>query len=191
MMSCSVIDVITTEPQLAVRSARLTDVDLLNHWDTKPHIRRAVSIDGSSSFDADWEFELSNQSEVSRFFIAELNQRAFGAMQIIDPANEPTHYWGPISDTRRAIDIWIGEESMLGQGLGTQMMSFAIDYCFKNKHVNAIVIDPLINNYASHRFYQRLGFQPMLRLHFSPESDCLIFMLTRTTWQQRPIQKSG
>jgi aminoglycoside 6'-N-acetyltransferase len=34
-------------------------------------------------------------------------------IQIIDPAQEETHYWGDVEAELRAIDIWIGEESDL------------------------------------------------------------------------------
>lgn len=40
-------------------------------------------------------------------------------LQIIDPYEEETHYWGPIKKNKRAIDIWIGEEKNLNKGYGT------------------------------------------------------------------------
>jgi len=167
---------------LTLRVASVADAAQLYRWDEQPHVRKAVSVSGEHSFDADWEKELAEQSEFSSFYIAEIKGQPIGALQITDPAQEPTHYWGAISTTRRAIDIWIGEPSQLGKGYGSQMMTFAIEKCFAEPSVAAVLIDPLINNTASHRFYKRLGFRFLLRQQFGVESDCFIFILTRQRW---------
>jgi len=62
------------------------------------------------------------------------------------------------------------------------MMRFAIKKCFAEPSVLAVLIDPLITNTASHRFYRRLGFQLLLRRQFDSDSDCLVFILTRQQW---------
>ena len=89
-----------------------------------------------------------------------------GFVQIIDPAEEESHYWGDVPANLRAIDIWIGEEAYLGKGHGTEIMRLAIDRCFAPPEVTAIIIDPLVSNTRSHRFYQRLGFAPIERRSF-------------------------
>jgi len=52
----------------------------------------------------------------NQYFIAVLDGRPIGAMQIIDPFTEQTHYWGEIEPNLRAIDIWIGAAEDLGKG---------------------------------------------------------------------------
>ena len=69
--------------------------------------------------------------------IAELNGQPIGAMQIIDPHFERTHYWGEIEPNLRAIDIWIGEPDCLGMGYGETMMRLALQRCFANPRVSA------------------------------------------------------
>jgi RimJ/RimL family protein N-acetyltransferase len=54
----------------------------------------------------------------------------------------------------RAIDIWIGEESDLGRGYGTEMMRLALDRCFADQAVKAVLLDPLTRNTRAHRFYR-------------------------------------
>jgi aminoglycoside 6'-N-acetyltransferase len=61
--------------------------------------------------------------------IAELDGRAIGFIQIIDPAQEESHYWGTMPEGFRAIDIWIGLESDLGKGYGTEMMRQSMAGC--------------------------------------------------------------
>lgn len=59
------------------------------------------------AFDCDWAGDLRSRTS-SRVYIGELDGRPIGAMQIIDPHREATHYWGDIEPNLRALDIWIG-----------------------------------------------------------------------------------
>ena len=170
-----------------LRPAVPADATLLHAWDREPHVIRAVTDDPAAEeafIDADWEQELSDQSPVSFFLIGEDNGRPVGAMQVIDPQLEPTHYWGEIEPNLRALDIWLGPADALGRGVGTTMMIQAIDACFAAPEVTAIVIDPLASNADAHRFYQRVGFRPVERRLFGPD-DCLVHRLERAEWEAR------
>ena len=171
-----------TEDDLNIRQASLDDVDMLYRWDSKPHVRAATSNDGSTGFDAVWEEELRHREDGTEFLIAEVGGMPIGAMQIIDPALEQTHYWGDVATNLRAIDIWIGEEEYIGQGYGALMMRFAIERCFSEPQVEAILIDPLASNTRSHRFYRRLGFVFVEQRQFDETSDCFVFRLSRDSW---------
>jgi aminoglycoside 6'-N-acetyltransferase len=78
--------------------------------------------------------------------LLELGGRPIGAMQIIDPHTEATHYWGEIEPNLRAIDIWIGAAEDLSKGYGETMMRRAFQICFAEPTVTAIVSDPLASN---------------------------------------------
>ena len=170
-----------------LRPATAADADLLAAWDREPHVI-TCSIDDPDAEVAfggiPWREELEAQSDVSFYRIAELDGRPVGVMQIIDPHLEPTRYWGDIEPGLRAIDIWIGPKDALGRGIGTRMMTLALDACFADPGVRAIVIDPLNSNTDAHRFYQRLGFEPEGRRMFE-EDDCLVLRLTRARWEAR------
>ena len=174
---------------LTIRPATVTDIGILYEWDDKPHVKAAVSNSGTSSFDIVWEEEIGERSDGTEFFIAEVSSegssRAIGALQIINPATERTHYWGSAVPNQRAIDIWIGEEEFIGQGYGTQMMAFAINHCFEPMEVTTVLIDPLANNTRSHKFYKTLGFEFLERRQFDDESDCFVFKLTREVWENK------
>ena len=170
------------EAKFNIRVAKVLDAELLYRWDEKPHVMAATSNDGSTSFDAKWEEELLPRSDGTVFFIAEVDNVPIGAVQIINPATEKTHYWGAVASNLRAIDIWIGEESYIGIGYGTRMMKYAIEQCFSSPDVKAILIDPLSNNLRSHVFYQRLGFVFVEHRQFDETSDCFVFRLDRDKW---------
>jgi aminoglycoside 6'-N-acetyltransferase len=115
--------------------------------------------------------------------IAEADGVPIGFMQIIDPLREDSHYWGDCPPGLRAIDIWIGEEASLGQGLGTEMMRMAIERCFTDPSVHAILIDPMASNARARRFYERLGFRFVEDRRFG-DDDCAVYRLGRSNWQQ-------
>jgi aminoglycoside 6'-N-acetyltransferase len=174
-------------PTVTLRRATLADVPLLERWDTQPHVISATTDDPDADVafeDAEWAQEIAGQSDATFFLVAEVDGRPIGAMQDIDPHLEPTHYWGDVEPTLRALDIWIGEPDCLGRGYGSEMMRLAIDACFARPKVTAIVIDPLNSNARAHRFYQRLGFTVVGRRMFGPD-DCLVHRLERTTWEAR------
>ena len=175
------------DPRIVLRPARLSDVPLLQLWDRQPHVIAATSDDPDQTRafgDLHWPDELALIAPDYQYFIAELDRRPIGAMQIIDPCTEQTHYWGEIEPNLRAIDIWIGAVDDLGKGYGETMMRRALQMCFADAEVRAVVIDPLTSNLRAHRFYQRLGFVPEARRSFG-EDDCLVHRLTRRVWRQR------
>lgn len=169
-----------------LRPAILADVPTLQRWDEKPHVISATTDDPASLLafgDIDWAAEIAAASAHSQYYIAELDGRAIGAMQIIDPHLEETHYWGDIEPDLRALDIWIGEEDCLGKGYGEKMMRLAFDICFADPAVRAIVIDPLASNTRAHKFYRRLGFAAAGPRDFG-DDHCLVHRLDRAVWRK-------
>jgi len=162
-----------SKPVIKLRHAVPEDLELLRYWDDQPHV---VSSDPND--DWGWETELQRSPAWREHLIAEADGRPIGFIQIIDPALEDSHYWGDISPGLRAIDIWIGEADALGKGYGTVMMEQALERCFKDSAVRAVLIDPLATNTAAHRFYQRLGFRFLEERDFG-DDHCFVYQLTR------------
>ncbi len=166
------------KPDITLRPASLKDAELLTYWDTKPHV---IASDPNGQID--WKEELCIDPTYHMQFIAELNGIPIGFILIIDPANESSHYWGDVVQNLRAIDIWIGEETHLGIGYGTQMMHLAIDLCFSNPEVTAILIDPLESNVDAIRFYKRIGFQFLEKRRFE-DDDCEVLQLSKDLYKK-------
>ena len=167
-------------PPIRLRDANPDDQAVLEHWDTQPHLIEVSGDDGGF----DWEHELPRRPPWREFLIAELDGRPIGFIQIIDPAEEETRYWGDIGPNLRAIDIWIGEENDIGRGYGTVMMDLALERCFAPPDVTAVLLDPLVTNTRAHRFYEGVGFECIDRRTFGPD-DCYIYRLHRRKWRQR------
>jgi len=166
------------EVVLHLRSATSADLALLRHWDEQPHV---IASDPNDEWG--WEVELDRTPDWREQLIAEVDGRPIGFVQIIDPAREESHYWGHVPADLRAIDIWIGEETDLGKGYGTQMMQLALARCFAEPAVTAVLIDPLASNTRAHRFYERLGFQFVEQRRFGKD-DCCVYRLKRADWHQ-------
>ncbi len=159
---------------ITLRTATIADLPLLRHWDEQPHV-----IESDPNDDWEWETELLRNPDWREQLIAELEGRPIGFIQIIDPKLEESHYWGEdVPENLRAIDIWIGEEADTNKGYGTRMMRLALERCFANPNVTAVLIDPLASNTAAHRFYERLGFQFAERRTFG-EDDTFVYRLDR------------
>lgn len=158
---------------LILRAALPSDLSILEYWDQQKHV-----IDSDPDDDWEWEKELASNPAWRLQLMAELDGEPIGFIQIIDPFEEETHYWGEVERNLRAIDIWIGEEKNLGKGYGTQMMQLAIEKCFSDPKVTKILIDPLSTNTKAHRFYERLGFEFVEKRKFD-EDDCFVYELKR------------
>lgn len=162
---------------LELRKARTADLSTLLLWDQQPHV-----IASDPNDDWNWEQELAKEPAWRQQLMAELDGRAIGFIQIINPALEETHYWGEMSGGYRAIDIWIGMEQDLGRGYGTQMMQQALELCFEDPTVHTVLIDPLAQNTRAIRFYERLGFEFLEERDFG-EDHCRIYAITRSKWE--------
>lgn len=160
-------------PDIRLRPATIADLGLLRRWDEQPHV---LASDPNDEWG--WETELARNPPWREQLIGEVGGRPVGFVQIIDPAEEETHYWGDAPPNLLAVDIWIGEAADLNRGYGTAMMRLAIARCFTLPEVTAILIDPLASNTASHRFYERLGFRFVERRRFG-EDDCFVYRLER------------
>lgn len=161
---------------IKLRPATIDDLELLKYWDTKQHV-----IDCDPDGDWNWEIELQRNPEWREQLIAELDEESIGMVQIIDPQQEETHYWGSVEKNKRAIDIWIGEEENLNKGYGTIIMKLAIERCFQNPNITEILIDPLKSNTKAHRFYERLGFEFLEQRTFE-DTECYVYELKRENY---------
>lgn len=164
---------------ISLRPATPADLALLRRWDEQPHV-----IASDPNDDWHWEHELARTPAWREQLIAEAEGRPIGFVQIIDPAREESRYWGDAPEGLRAIDIWIGEQADLGRGYGSRIMTLALERCFAEPTVAAVLIDPLAGNTRAHRFYERLGFEFVERRRFG-EDDCFVYHLPRATWEQR------
>lgn len=166
---------------LAFRPATPSDRALLEGWDETPHVRAALGADDGW----DWARELAEPGDWREMLIVELDGTPIAFLQIMDPAREPSRYWGEQPPGTRALDIWIGEAWALNRGHGTRIMGRALARCFADASVRTILIDPLEGNTGARRFYERLGFRPLGPRRLGGADGCIVYRLTRDDWETR------
>ncbi|TAF08970.1 MAG: GNAT family N-acetyltransferase [Nostocales cyanobacterium] len=89
---------------------------------------------------------------------------------------DTTHVYG--------IDLFIGETQYWNQGIGTKVLSSAIDYIFSQLSAVKIVIDPNVKNFRAIRCYEKCGFVkikllPGHDLHEGKYQDCWLMARER------------
>jgi len=165
---------------VSLRRVTVADLDLLNAWDREDHV-----IASDPNNDWAWNADMIRPETGREYFMAEHNGHPIGVIELCDPAKEDSHYWGvDAPEHHRALDIWIGPKNALNQGFGTEMMHLALDYCFADPAVVAILIDPLASNERAHIFYERLGFR-FVEYRTFDTSFCKVYKLTRQDWEVR------
>lgn len=164
------------ESTVELRTASMEDLEVLNLWNSKPHV-----IAAAPNEDWAWETELGSSYDWQEILMAQIDGRPIGVIVNIDPQLETEHYWGDIGSGYRALDIFIGEENDLGKGYGTQMMTLVLDRCFALEGVHSVIIDPLESNKDAIRFYERIGFEFVEQRRFD-QDDCLVYKITKTAW---------
>jgi aminoglycoside 6'-N-acetyltransferase len=164
-----------------LRDATLGDLPLLARWDEEPHV-----IASDPNDDWHWGIELARAPSWREQLVAEVDGMPIGFVQIIDPAEEESHYWGECDPNLRAIDVWIGEAAYLGRGFGTTIMQQALARCFAAPEVTVVLIDPLASNTDAIRFYERLGFTRVGPRRFG-EDDCIVMQLDRDRWKRDAV----
>ena len=166
--------------KIYLRPAALSDVPVLKHWDSQPHVLKSRNLMEPDT-EWDWETEIARTLVWRELLIGEVDNRPAAFLQIIDPKEEDTHYWGEVPQGWRAIDIWIGEKRDLGKGHGTVLMQLALDRCFADETVQKVVIDPLEENKKARVFYEKLGFSFVAPRMFG-EDRCSVYEISRSEW---------
>lgn len=158
---------------ICLRPALPGDAPTLRQWESAPHLAGRLG-------DSDWEWEtsLATPSPAHRPFIAEINGRPAGFLEILDPALDPEQYWGKLPPGYRALDLWIGVPQFIRKGVGRMMIKQALKICFSEPEVHTVLVDPLAANTAAHRFYEHCGFVFSEKRRFG-EDDCFVFQIQR------------
>jgi aminoglycoside 6'-N-acetyltransferase len=161
---------------ITLRPATPDDIPLLEQWDGEPVVAASDPND-------DWDWPQTLAAVGLENLMAELDGEPIGFIQITDLVRDESRYWGEPQPGFMAIDIWIGEADVRGQGHGRAMMNRAIARCFADPAIHTILIDPISTNTDAIAFYRRLGFAFLEDRQFG-DDHCAVHQLTRQNWQE-------
>lgn len=153
-----------------LRPVTLDDISILRTWDAEPDRDEWAGTDGPW----EWEAEIPIDEPWKTMWIAERGGLAIGFVQLLETSLDETNYWGEDAEKGTwAIDLWIGDPVHRGGGIGSQIMSRAIEI-LEECGASRVLVDPLIANRRAHAFYEACGFAPIGERSFGADR-CLVF----------------
>lgn len=148
-------------PRIDFQPATLADAPQLFAWRQKPHVARWWNIfpDDARDFQT-LERELREDLALGEHqsFVITLDERPIGFLQSYN-ANRASGDWWPFEDvSTRGIDLFIGDESLVGRGIGPLVVRAFVDRLFVDESVQSVIVDPHPDNARSIRCFEKAGF---------------------------------
>lgn len=139
------------------------DLPLLHEWLERPHIRRWWG-EKTRTFEQVVEHYLPSIEghDPTDHYVVLLDKRPVGMVQTYLVSDYPEHaeLMGVSDSATAGVDILIGEEELIGQGLGTQMLCrFVSEVVFARSTTESCIADPDVLNVASVRAFEKAGFR--------------------------------
>lgn len=159
-------DMIVTSDDLVIRRMRddYTDYELMLEWRELPHIRRWWDHDLSPRtielIRAEYRPDTTADS-VSTACIIELADAPIGFIQFYrwaSYAKEATEVGIPFDDRSFGIDVFIGVDDLVGQGIGTKVVTLLSDHLLTERDASEIALTTDIENHPAQRCYAKAGF---------------------------------
>ncbi len=145
---------------------------LLHDWLNRKHV--AEKWDGPQTLDtvkAKYEKKIGSDSVFP--YVVLMDGQPIGYIQSYQAdlvgggwwESEPTGTWG--------VDQFIGEESLLGKGIGPQFLKQFTDKLLSRPEVTRVITDPAPSNSAAIRAYEKAGFVKLCE-QMTPDGPALI-----------------
>jgi RimJ/RimL family protein N-acetyltransferase len=151
------------------------DAPLMHHWLRRPHVA------------AWWHDPPSLEEIVSEYvtgptvdpYIVHFDGRPIGFIQSYVAATTGDGWWPEITDPGVVgIDQFIGEASLVGQGIGTAMVRAFVARLFDDSRVTMVQVDPHPDNARAIRCYEKAGFRAE-RVIDTPDGPALYMTVAR------------
>lgn len=131
---------------------------LIHTWLNTPHV--AVRWDSHTSMmDVVARFGEKITSDWQRVFIVSRDGQPFGYAQSYKAYRAGDGWWPGEPNTTVGIDQFIGEVSLIGKGLGTEMVRQFSDWLLTEPGTGKVITDPEPDNERAIKCYRRAGFR--------------------------------
>lgn len=152
---------------ISFRPLKEADSGLLFIWMSSPHVRQWWHHEGSTPDDEVEEaLGLIGASEGAAF-VVEYNRKPVGYIQHYDAASgDEGFYFAGQPKGAQGVDMFIGDVSLTGQGLGPQILRQFGDGLLEGG-APKLLVDPDADNEIAIRCYQKAGFD-IYEQHDSP-----------------------
>ncbi|RDY69070.1 GNAT family N-acetyltransferase [Halobacillus trueperi] len=169
---------------LLVRQVVKEDHDVLSKWLSDPSVLEYYE-------GRDQPF---NRSKIENEFISFGDEKTqclvgykgmkIGYIQYYELDKKMKGQYGYVDRVVYGMDQFIGEVMYWNKGMGSLLVTSMVDYLFKNKCADRVVMDPQVRNERALRCYEKCGFRkvkllPSHELHEGEYQDCWLMDIQR------------
>ncbi len=159
-------EVVTADGDLVIRRMRDNDddYDRLVVWRNLPHVRARWDPDlpPLTRGSAKEEYQPDTQpGGATTACIIELQGSAIGFIQFYrwaSYADEATEVSIPFDALTYGLDVFIGDPSQVGHGVGTRVVRLLSDFLIDERNASAVALTTDLDNYPAIRCYEKAGF---------------------------------
>lgn len=130
---------------------------LLCEWFSKPHVKEWWN-DNLTEEEIKSKYSARIGSSTILPFIAYLEDNPIGFIQYYHANKIGDDWWQSEMDGTVGIDQFIGEETYINCGYGTQMIGQFLEKLFSDNKIKKVITDVDGNNHRAIRCYEKLGF---------------------------------
>lgn len=167
--------------KISFRLLTLEDLPLLHQWLNKPHVHQFYDKDKTNTMDdinKRYAPKIKGEKPTDCYF-ALVDGHPFGYIQTYKVNDWPEfgdHLW--YDDYTASIDLYIGDEEYIGQGLGQKMISeFLKQVVFaSDSDIKTCIIGPEPGNKRAIHVYKKVGFKPVKSVQIPGEDELTYVM---------------
>lgn len=169
----------------------MSDVPQLHDWLNRPHV--AERWDNAMSLvEVEMQYRSNLASAFVFPFIVELDGKPIGFIQSYNAELVGEGWWQDQPPGTWGVDQYLGDENLLGKGIGSQFIREFTDNLLKKSEVKRVITDPAPDNGRAIRAYEKAGF---IRLGITQTPDGPAFLMekcfTKETMEIRPIENGN
>jgi len=151
------------------RLLQRSDLPLLAHWHAQPHVSRWWGPADPSTLEKDYGPAIDGQ-DPTEYFIIELDGRPIGFIERYRNRDSPDWDRQIQIPAAAGIDYYIGELSLIGRGLGPQLIAQFVEQLFRDyADVDTVAVGVLQDNRPSWRALEKAGFRRLRSLFLESE----------------------
>lgn len=173
----------TESLRIDFQPAQLSDAPQLFAWRQRGHVARWWNIFPDDARDLETlERELRDDLALDEHesWMITLDERPIGFLQSYNAGRASGDWWPNEDESTRGMDLFIGDESLVGRGIGPLVVRAMAARLFVDESVQSLIVDPHPDNTRSVRCFEKAGFVDEGEME-TPDGRARLMRLRRET----------